>query len=133
MAQFTQSFLSKKSVTPKTVLGFYATGLGIGLAACTSTITVLAVTGAAPELLPWVAGFGGGLLVLLLGGVYVINWRDTSKLMLSPVTGIEYSAIQQGVVLGDSVTGQRVAPAIAKEAEPMAIDAALEESEESND
>lgn len=108
MGEITQSFWAKRSLNPKTVLGFYATVLGIGLAACTSLTTVLAITRAADWLIPWVIAFGGGFLVLLVTGVFIINVIDTTKLMLSPVSGTEYAAIHKGIVLGDSLTGERV-------------------------
>lgn len=123
MTEITQAFWAKKSLNPKTVLGFYATVLGIGLAACTSIIAVLAATGTAVWLIPWIAVFAGGFIVLLVAGVFVINFIDTSKLMLSPVSGTEYQAIRQGVVLGDSMTGQRLL--LTDQASPESIDATV--------
>ncbi len=131
MAEFTQSFWSKRSLNPKTVLGFYATVLGLGLAASTSVVTVLAVTRAADWLIPWVAAFGRTFLILLVAGVFVINFIDTSKLMLSPLSGTEYAAIRQGVVLGDSLTGERVlSPA---QSENVEIEAVVVDTEDAHD
>jgi hypothetical protein len=108
ITQITDTIKGRQTINPKTVLGFYATVLGILLAGGVSATGFLATTDTATWLLPWILGFCAGVFVLLLVGVFAITLIDPSKLMLSQVSGTEYAAIQQRVILGDSTSGERV-------------------------
>jgi hypothetical protein len=102
-----EAIRARRTSNPKTVLGFYATVLGLLLSACVGAAFVLAETKTATYLIPWVLGFGALVFVMLVAGVFVITLTDPSKLMLGQITGSEYVAIHQAV-LGDSLTGERL-------------------------
>ena len=97
----------KQTSSPRTVLGFYATVIGILVSACVAAAGVLAKTGTATDLIPWVLGFGGLVLLLVLVGVFIVTLIDPSKLMLGHVTGSEYAEIHR-VALGDSGAGEKL-------------------------
>ncbi|WP_433355037.1 hypothetical protein ACQPYV_31920 [Micromonospora saelicesensis] len=107
LQQITEAVGGRKTVNPRTVLGFYATVLGIALAAVVGATSVLAATKTATHLIPWVLGFGGFLLLLLLVAVFGVTLVDPSKLMLGQITGTEYAYIRQAS-LGSSTTGERI-------------------------
>jgi len=97
----------RKTLNPKTVLGFYATILGILFAGVVSVVGVLAASNVMVHLIPWLLVFSGATLLGLLVAVFILTLRDPSKLMLTQVTGTEYAVIQQRIV-GDSAQGERV-------------------------
>lgn len=86
---------SRRTENPKTILAFYATVLGLTLAAVVGLAGVLASTGTAIWLIPWLVLFGATLVVAALSAVFVVALRDPSKLMLGQVTGNEYVEIQR--------------------------------------
>ncbi|MFL4475554.1 hypothetical protein ACIPVK_16280 [Paeniglutamicibacter sp. MACA_103] len=106
--QVTNAMRGRQTINPKTVLGFYATVLGILLFATVSVVAVLASNNVELWLIPFLLGFSGLLLLLLLAGVFVVSLIDPSKLMLTQVTGTEYAHIQETLILGDSNRGDRV-------------------------
>jgi hypothetical protein len=99
--------VGRKTINPKTVLGFYATVLGLVLATTVGLVGVLAVNNVATYLIPWLLGFSGFVFVALIAGVFIVSLKDPSKLMLTQVTGMEYAQIQT-LILGDSSTGDRL-------------------------
>ncbi|MEV0154143.1 hypothetical protein AB0H57_10440 [Micromonospora sp. NPDC050686] len=105
--QITEAVGGRKTVNPRTVLGFYATVLGLALTAVVGATGVLAATDTATYLIPWIVVFGGALLILLLVAVFVLTMVDPSKLMLGQISGTEYAYIRQAV-LGSSTTGERI-------------------------
>jgi hypothetical protein len=108
LTQITNAVRSRQSINPRTVLGFYATVLGILATAAVTGAAVLASADRETWLIPWLFGFSGAVLLLLLIGVFIVTLIDPSKLMLTQVSGTEYAAIQQQVVLGDSTSGERL-------------------------
>ncbi|WP_431835922.1 hypothetical protein [Cellulomonas sp. Y8] len=106
--QLFQSFGSRQTSNPKTVLAFYATIFGITIVGMTGLVMVLATTKTATGLIPWILGVGTAGASLLVLGVYRLNSKDPAKLMLGQITGSEYASIQS-VTLGDSSRGERVA------------------------
>lgn len=108
ITQVTNAVRGRQTINPRTVLGFYATVLGILFAGTVGTVGVLASTGVETGMIPWLLGFSGLLLLLVLAGVFVVSLVDPSKLMLTQVTGSEYAHIQQQLILGDSSRGDRV-------------------------
>jgi hypothetical protein len=94
---------------PRTVLGFFATVLGLILAADIAAVATLAYADVKTGLIPWLLGFAGVVFVALVGAVLVIALVDPSKLMLGRVTGSEYAEIQR-LTLGDSRAGERELP-----------------------
>jgi hypothetical protein len=107
ISEVTRAIRGRQTINPRTVLGFYATVIGLLLAATVGGVAVLATTGHALHLIPWLLGFAGAAVVVLLIGVFIITLVDPSKLMLGQVTGSEYVAIQR-TVLGDALTGEHV-------------------------
>lgn len=99
--------VGRQTINPKTVLGFYATVLGLVLATTVGLVGVLAVNNVATYLIPWLLGFSGFVFVALIAGVFIVSLKDPSKLMLTQVTGMEYAQIQT-LILGDSSTGDRL-------------------------
>ena len=97
---------SRYTENPRTVLAFYATVLGLVLAAVLGCVWILASTGVRTGAIPWLLGFAGAVFVALVAGVFVVTLVDPSKLMLGRVSGTEYAEIQS-VRLGDSRTGER--------------------------
>lgn len=91
------------------MLAFYATVLGLTLAATVGVVTALAWSRTATSAIPFVLCFGGLAFLLVLGSVLYINLRDPSRLMLGRVTGSEYAEIQH-LRLGDSQSGEREVP-----------------------
>ena len=108
VGQITNAFRSRQTINPKTVLGFYATVLGLLLTATVGAVGILAQTGTRTDLIPWLLTFGAVFLVLLILGVFVVTLIDPSKLMLTQVTGSEYAAIQHRAIIGDSTVGELV-------------------------
>ena len=105
--EVTQAIQGRQTVNPRTVLGFYATIVALLLTASVGASAVLASTKTATWLIPWVLVFIGILIVALIIGVFVINYRDPSKLMLGQITGSEYAVINSAI-LGDSQAGERL-------------------------
>jgi hypothetical protein len=98
---------SRQTINPRTVLGFYATVLGLLLAAVVSAVGVLAATDTSTNLIPWLLGFAGSVVFLLLVGVFIVTLVDPSHLMLGQITGSEYVEIRRAT-LGDSTRGEHV-------------------------
>lgn len=107
LTQVTNAVRQRQAINPKTVLGFYATILGLLFAGTVSCVAVLASSGTDTFLIPWLVVFCAIVLVLLLSGVFIITLIDPSKLMLTQVSGADYLAIQQRTVVGDSLSGER--------------------------
>ncbi|MEE6273333.1 hypothetical protein V2J56_08230 [Georgenia sp. MJ206] len=122
---------SKQTSNPKTVLAFYATVLGIVLAGTISAVGVLAWTDTATELIPWVLLVGWSTALAIVAGVYRLNSKDPSRLMLGQITGTEYAAIHS-TTLGDSTRGER--EAIVGAGVPLqALEGAVVETPDSQD
>lgn len=94
----TQGIRHRRNESPRTVLAFAATVLGLALAGDVGAVGVLAGTGVSTYLIPWLLGFAALLVVALLVTVFLIALRDPSKLMLGQVTGTEYVKIQSSLV-----------------------------------
>src|ERR1700678_2325646 len=107
IAELSNAIRSRQISNPKTVLGFYATVLAILLSGDVGAIAVLATTRVSTFLIPWLLGFAGLNVFMLLAGVFIITLIDPSKLMLGQITGTEYAQIHR-VMLGDSDSGQRL-------------------------
>lgn len=120
--QVTQAVRRKQTLNPKTVLGFYATILGLLFAGVVGIVSVLAATDTSTFLIPWLLGFAGTFLLLLMLGVFIVSLRDPSRLLLTQVSGTEYVAIQTQTVLGDSLTGERVITLAVNSAQPGSAD-----------
>ena len=101
--------MSRRTESPRTILAFHATVIGILLTFDLGVVVSLATTGAADWLIPWVLGIGFTCAVAYAVAVFMVAKNDPSKLMLGQVTGQEYAEIQR-VVLGDSTTGERTTP-----------------------
>ena len=108
MTDITRAVASRQTVNPRTVLAFYGTVLGLTFGAILGAVAILASTDTATYLIPWLLGFGGIILVLLLVAVFVVTLKDPSKLMLGQITGTEYAAIHRAI-LGSSSTGEHLA------------------------
>ena len=128
MTELTRAVATRQTINPKTVLGFYATILGLVLAACSALVAALTISKVSVWLVPWILGFTGLLTVLLITAVLVINVKAPAKLMLGQVSGEEYALITQ-VTLGDSLNGQHLARSEDRESEGRAIFAVTEPSE----
>ncbi|MBI2242767.1 MAG: hypothetical protein HYU55_02010 [Nocardioides sp.] len=98
---------TRRTENPRTILAFYATVIGLLLAAGLGTASAILISDSATYLLPWVLGFCGLMFVMIVGGVFLVSLNDPSKLQLGQVTGEEYAEIQR-VALGDSSSGERV-------------------------
>lgn len=107
VSELTRAFQRRQTINPRTVLGFYATVLGLLLTACVAGVAVLATTKTSTYLIPWLLGFAALMVLLLLGGVFLVTLNDPTKLMLGQISGMEYAEIRRAVI-GDSVTGERV-------------------------
>lgn len=104
----TQAVRGRQTINPRTVLGFYATVLGLMLTGTVAAVGVLASTKTYTTLIPWLLGFAGIMLFLLLSGVFIITLINPSHLMLGQITGTEFAEIQRTTTLGDSTHGERV-------------------------
>jgi hypothetical protein len=120
------------------VLGFYATVLGLMLTAAVAAVGVLAATDTSTNLIPWLLGFAGAVVVLLLLGVFIVTLVDPSHLMLGQISGSEYVEIQRAT-LGDSTRGEHQVAIIGEEvqtsisavvAEPQALPASAGEKKQ---
>ena len=108
MQQVASQLALKRTQQPRTILSFFAIILGLVIAGAVGVIVALSSSGRSTYLIPIILI---GLLLLFVGVVGMVIWlaiHDPSKLMLGQVTGTEYVAIQQHVVLGDSLRGERV-------------------------
>lgn len=90
---------------PKTVLGFYATVVGIVELGVVGAVVALSTDKELRYLVPWVLGFGGLALVTLIGIVVWMNIKAPMKLQLGRVSGREFIAHEQ-MTLGNSTTGE---------------------------
>lgn len=106
----------RRTENPRTILAFYATVLGLVLAAIVGAVVALASTRIYVEAIPWLLVFGGALALLMLVGVFVVAHRDPSKLMLGQVTGTEYVEIQRLTVASNQSAGD-VLPVALKQAQ----------------
>ena len=106
VTQVTNAVRGRQTINPRTVLGFFATVLGILLAGTSAVVGFLVTSKVQTELVPIILAFAGGTFLLLIIAVFVVTLVDPSKLMLTQVTGTEYAAIQQHTVIGDSVRGE---------------------------
>jgi hypothetical protein len=102
----TQAIRARQTSNPKTVLAFYGTVLAILTAGGAGMIAALAETHQATFLIPWIAGFVGAVIVLVLIGVFVLTLFDPSALMLGQVSASDYAALHR-IRLGDSDIGER--------------------------
>jgi hypothetical protein len=129
LTEVTQSVAGRKTLNPKTVLGFYATILGLLFTFTVASASVLAFSGRSLYLLPWLFGFAAAGGVALVAIVVRINLSDPEKLMLGQVSGTEYVQISHQK-LGDTVSGERtlLTPSVAgaAELEGLVIDDARE-------
>ncbi len=117
----TRSVRQSQRESPRTVLAFFATTLGLLLAFIGGTVAVLARYKTHTEAIPFLLIFGGlAFLMLVVGVFYIIMFRDPSSLMLGQVTGSEYVEIQR-VQLGDSRAGERELPIEQHGTEPPVI------------
>lgn len=105
----TRTVRRRYTENPRTVLAFYATVLGLALAAVIGLVATLASTHVMTDAIPWLIVFAGAIFVALVAGVFVVMLIDPSKLMLGQVTGHEYAEIQR-LSLGDSRSGEREIP-----------------------
>lgn len=101
--------LSRRTESPRTILAFHATVIGILLTFALGATATLAWSGSMDWLIPWILGLGFLTASGYAGAVFWVAKDDPSKLMLGQVTGHEYAEIQR-VVLGDSTTGERATP-----------------------
>jgi hypothetical protein len=99
--------VQRRTEQPKTVLGFYAISSAVMFSGMIGLVSVLAITGSAVFLIPYLAITAVVLFVALMLGVFLINVNSPEKLMLGQVTGSEFVEIQR-VQLGDSRSGERV-------------------------
>jgi len=105
--QITRLVRSRSTANPKTPLGFYAAAI-VGLLTGSVTISgILATSGVLLDLVPYILGVGAGLSLLIVIGVFAINYGRPQNLTLGQITGREFAAIEK-VTLGDSRQGERV-------------------------
>lgn len=121
---YAQSMLTRKKLSPKNVLGFFGTILGIWVSGSCYVIVTLIKNKTETNMIPWIAGFGALFLLIMFFSVLGVLLVDPSKLVLGAVSGTEYQAIQEARILGDSRTGER-------EVETRIIDGVYVEFEES--
>ena len=91
--------------SPKTVLGFFAIIVGILITGATFVVGIFSREAALHSLIVPVLLFCGGLVVVVLVGVFVTAWKDPTILMLGQVTGDVYIANRR-LTLGDSNAGE---------------------------
>jgi hypothetical protein len=127
ITELSNAVRSRQVSNPRTVLGFYATVLAILLSGDIAAVAVLASSHVNTFLIPWLLGFAGFIVFMLLAGVFVVTLIDPSKLMLGQITGTEYAQIHR-VVLGDSDSGQRIESII----EPIRVNRVTVAQEELN-
>jgi hypothetical protein len=90
---------------PKTILGFFAIVLGILVSGAAIIIGVLAGSAELRHLVLPILIFAGGVLLVVLIGVFVTAWKDPTILMLGQVTG-EVFIENRRLTLGDSNIGE---------------------------
>lgn len=139
MNQVVESIQAARTQNPKTILAFFAIVLSIVVAGAISLTAVLAWSGQLVWLIPWVIGVCAVVAVGIFVVTVVIMWKDPSKLMLTGISGKEYVAIQRKVILGDSSTGEHLAPASelttldALPLSPQPLEPATADSEDSDE
>ena len=104
--QITNAFRSRQTISPRSVLGYFATVLASLLTASIPAIAILASHEDWSYLIPWILIFDAAVVLLLIAGPFIVAMIDPSKLMLTHVTGTEYAVIQQGSLVGDSRMGE---------------------------
>lgn len=107
----TRAVVQRQTQNPRTVLGFYATVAGLFLSSDVAAIAVLASTDKYVGAIPYLLLAGVVVFLTIVGGVFYLNVKAPPKLMLGQITGREYAQIEQ-IALGDSLRGERFAPAI---------------------
>jgi hypothetical protein len=111
IVELTNAIRSRQISNPRTVLGFYAGVIALLLAGDVAAVGVLASAKIETFLIPWLLGFAGAMILLLLLGVFIVTLIDPSKLMLGQITGTEYADIHR-ITLGDSDSGGRRVEAV---------------------
>lgn len=109
LSQLTSGFQTRQIASPKSVLGFYGVVIAVTMSAAVGASTALLWSGRSVYLVPWILGIAFLFVAAVVAAVVFTSRRDPSKLMLTHVTGTEYTAIQQQTVLGDSAAGERLA------------------------
>lgn len=109
MEAATRVFRQTQTSNPRTVLAFYATLVGLTLAAGGGIIAALSATSTSTYLIPGLLIFLALFVIGTAIAIMLVMLKDPSKLMLGQVSGTEYAEIQQ-VLLGDSSRGERVIP-----------------------
>lgn len=107
VARIMENIQAARTHNPKTVLAFLATVLGIAVAGSTGAGSAVLLSGKLLWLAPIAFGFAGALVVAVLVVVFIIIWKDPSKLLLTQLSGSEYLSIQREIVLGDSTSGEK--------------------------
>ncbi|WP_284744598.1 hypothetical protein [Amycolatopsis sp. RTGN1] len=105
--ELTRQVAQRSTTSPRNVLGFYASVLGIILTGTVGIVTTLATTDTYVACIPWVLGFSGFLIVLTIISVLYINIKHPANLMLGQVSGSEYAEISRVMVLGNDMAGER--------------------------
>ena len=100
-----ESITGRQSTAPRTILGFF---LGLFTVAVSGAVgaTFALADSEWDGLIPFIWAFVGLITVLLGVAVFVIAWKDPSKLMLGQISGHDYLAIRR-LTLGDSSVGER--------------------------
>jgi hypothetical protein len=106
-SELTRQIAQRSTTSPRNVLGFYASVLGIILAGAVGLVTTLATTSTYVACIPWVLGFSGFLIILTIISVLYINIKHPANLMLGQISGSEYAEINRVTILGNDMTGER--------------------------
>jgi hypothetical protein len=107
MLQLLQGVRRGQYVYPRTVLAFLGTVLGIVAFASVLAIGWLVTEDSLHYLVPIILIFVAALVLVVLGGVFYVMWKDPSKLQVSEMSGDEFIRFQQ-LTTGDSTSGEQV-------------------------
>jgi hypothetical protein len=105
LRQAAEALTSVTDRAPKTIVGFFAVGLGIVASTTVLVIAILARVPALHRLIVPVLLFMGGVSLAALGAVLLTAWKDPTILMLGQVSGEVYLANRR-LTLGDSTGGE---------------------------
>jgi hypothetical protein len=107
VAEITKAIRHKQTANPRTVLGFYASIIGILLTGSVSVVISLAATHSVTWLIPWIFGSSFVTSLIIMGGIFYLNLKHPANLMLGQITGTEYAEIHRLTILGNDTEGER--------------------------
>jgi apolipoprotein N-acyltransferase len=107
VGEIVRAVRTQEQARPKTALAFFGTAVVAVIGGLPLTLWVLASKKDLQHLVPWVLVLAFLLVVAILGGVYMIVWRDPTRLQVTQMTGPEYTEYQR-LTIGDSVAGDEL-------------------------